>query len=196
MDLKCLALACSPRKEGNTAWLARQVLEECGRAGGETEFLYLADFRCSPCRACGGCYTTGRCVVPDDAGLLFAKILEADRFILAAPVFSMGICAQAKMFIDRAQQFWAAKYLLGREIPADRDKNRPARRGIFVSCAGTRLPGVFDGTLQVARYFFKMLAVDLLAALCYPGVDKEGDIRRHPAAEEEARFFGRKLAEP
>ncbi|MGQ9824496.1 MAG: flavodoxin family protein, partial [Desulfotomaculales bacterium] len=174
MDLKCLALACSPRKKGNTAWLARQALEECGRAGGETELLYLADFRYAPCRACGGCNATGRCVVRDDAGLIFEKILAADRIILAAPIFSMGICAQAKMLIDRAQQFWAAKYLLKRSVLADGEKNRPARRGIFVSCAGTRLPGVFDGAVQVARYFFKMLDVDLLAVLCYSGVDKEG----------------------
>jgi NAD(P)H-dependent FMN reductase len=196
MELRCLAVACSPRKNGNTAWLARQALRECGEAGCRTELLYLADFRYAPCRACGGCNATGRCVVQDDAGLIFEKILAADRIILAAPIFSMGICAQAKMLIDRAQQFWAAKYILKRSVLAEGEKNRPARRGIFVSCAGTRLPGVFDGAVRVVRYFFKMLEVDFLAALCYSGVDSEGEVRGHPVAGEEVRLYGRKLAEP
>ncbi len=189
MGTKCLALACSPRRDGNTALLAGQALEACRRAGGQTEFLFLADYRCAPCRACEGCYATGRCVVDDDAGFLFDRILAADRLILAAPVFSMGICAQAKMFIDRAQQFWAARYLLGKSVVPDRER-RPARRGVFISCAGTTLPGVFDGALQVARYFFKMLEIDLFATLCYAGVDKRGDILKNAAALEEADRVG------
>ena len=189
--LKCLALSASPRKDGNTALLARLALGACAEAGCDVEFLYLVDFRYEPCRACEGCYATGRCVVPDDAGVLYEKILGADRLIFAAPVFSMGICAQAKMLIDRAQQFWAVKYLLGRRVVGD---DRPERRGIFISCAGTTLPGVFDGTVRVARYFFKMLEIRLQAALCYAGVEGRGEIFNNKAALEEVVAQGRLLA--
>jgi multimeric flavodoxin WrbA len=181
MELKCLALACSPRKEGNTALLAGRAIEACLAAGCRTEFLYLADYRYLPCCVCEGCYTTGRRVVKDDAGLIFDKILAADRLILAAPVFSMGICVQAKMFIDRAQQFWAAKYILGKDLIVDQE--RPARRGIF------------DGVIQVARYFFKILEINLTGTLCYTGVDKKGDILKNTATLEEAYRFGQKLSE-
>ncbi len=192
MELKCLALACSPRKDGNTALLAGRALAACQTAGCKTEFLYLADYRYAPCRACGGCYATGRCIVKDDAGLIFDKILVADCLILAAPIFSMGICAQAKMFIDRAQQFWAAKYVLGKSVIAE--KERPARRGILISCAGTTLSGVFDGAIRVVKYFFKMLEINLIATLCYAGVDKKGDILKNPAALEEVYNLGRELS--
>lgn len=193
MELKCLALACSPRREGNTALLAGRAIEACLAAGCETEFLYLADYRYLPCLACEGCYTTGECVVKDDAGLIFDKILAADRLILAAPVFSMGICAQAKMLIDRAQQFWAAKYILGKDLIVDQE--RPERRGIFISCAGTTLPGVFDGAVRVAKYFFKILEIKLTGTLCYARVDKKGDILKNAAALEEAYRFGQRLGE-
>jgi hypothetical protein len=193
MELKCLALACSPRKEGNTALLAGRAIEACLAAGCRTEFLYLADYRYLPCCVCEGCYTTGRRVVKDDAGLIFDKILAADRLILAAPVFSMGICAQAKMFIDRAQQFWAAKYILGKDLIVDQE--RLARRGIFISCAGTTLLGIFDGVIQVVRYFFKILEINLTGTLCYTGVDKKGDILKNTATLEEAYRFGQKLSE-
>jgi len=187
-----LALACSPRKNGNTAALARKALDGCQDAGGVTSYFYLTDYRYSPCRACGACNTTGKCVVKDDAEQLFEKILSCDRFILAAPIFSMGICAQAKALIDRSQQFWAAKYLLDRRLFDE--VSRPRREGIYISCAGTRLSGVFEGALQVVRYFFKMLEIELVAAYCYPGIDAEGEIYKNTAAIQDVYDAGRKLA--
>ncbi|HHW41375.1 MAG TPA: flavodoxin family protein [Syntrophomonadaceae bacterium] len=192
MSLSCVALACSPRKEGNTATLARRAVEGFRAGGGRAELLYLTDHKYAPCRACGACNTTGRCVLRDDAGPLFDRILACDRFILAAPIFSMGICAQAKAFIDRSQQFWANRNRLGRSL--FEGANRPERRGIYIGCAGTRLPNVFDGAVQVVRYFFKILEIEPVAYLCYPGVDTEGEIYGNPAALQEAYEEGKKLA--
>ena len=188
MGLNCLALACSPRRHGNTSILARKALDGCRDAGGKTDFLYLTDYSYVPCRACGGCDKTGKCVVKDDAAQLFEKILACDRFILAAPIFSMGICAQAKGFIDRAQQFWAFKYLLGRRL-----FDSSQRKGIYISCAGTRLPRVFDGALQVARYFFMIMEIELAATCCYPGVDAKGEVGKAPEILEDVYDLGRKL---
>jgi len=189
----CLALACSPRKNGNTSQLAAAALEECRLAGCHTEFIQLTDYHFAPCRACGGCNTTGKCVIKDDARLLFDKILSADRLILAAPIFSMGINAQAKALIDRSQQFWAAKYLLDQKVVDLRD--RPAREGIFLSCAGTNLPGVFDGAIRVVKYFFMITEIKLVKALCYSKVDLKGEILEHPKALAEVKEYGRQLAE-
>jgi multimeric flavodoxin WrbA len=194
MPVKCLALACSPRKNGNTATLARHALENANAAGCQTELLFLTEYDYEPCRACGGCDDTGKCVVDDDAKFLYDKILAADRFILAAPIFSMGICGQAKMFIDRSQKFWAMKYLLGESVV--KDSNRPERRGIYLSCAGTTFTNVFAGAIQVVRYFFKMLEIELLANLCYDNVDAIGAILKKPGAMDEAASYGRILGEP
>lgn len=179
--MKCLALACSPRRGGNTALLAERALDACREGGHETELLQLAEFNYSPCRACDGCFATGKCVVRDDAGFIFEKILAADLFIMAAPVFSMGLCAQAKMLVDRAQQFWAARYVL--DMPVGEPDR--VRHGMFVSCAGTALSGVFDGTVRTVRYFFKMLGIVPDAVLCYKEVDKKGEILQRPQAMDE-----------
>lgn len=188
MDLNCLALACSPRKNGNTAILANKALEGCRDSGGKTELLYLSDYSYSPCRACNACAATGKCVIKDDSEQLFNKILACDRFILAAPIFSMGICAQAKSFIDRSQQFWAYKYILGKKL-----FDNSQRKGIFISCAGTKLPNVFDGALQVARYFFLMMEIELVSTCCYPGIDHIGDIQKTPASLQKVYDLGKKL---
>jgi hypothetical protein len=58
---------------------------------------------------------------------------------------------------------------------------------MFISCAGTRIEGVFDGTVRVARYFFKMLEIRMAGIYCYPGVDRKGDILDNGAALNEIR---------
>lgn len=194
MPLKCLALACSPRKNGNTAILATHALESSGAAGCQTELLYLKNYKSEPCLACGGCDDTGECILEDDAKLLYDKILAADRLILAAPIFSMGINGQAKMFIDRSQKFWARKYLLNERVITESD--RPERRGIYLSCAGSHHANVFAGALQVVKYFFLMLEIKLIASLCYDDVDEPGAILKKPGAMEEVAKYRQILGEP
>ena len=189
---KCIAIACSPRKNGNTAILARQALAGATEAGAEIEFIYLVDYKFAPCRACGGCDKTGRCVVKDDVMQIYEKVLSADSIILAAPIFSMGICAQAKMFIDRAQQFWSTKFLLQRHVIEDEEK-RNARRGIYLSTAGTNLPHVFDGAVQVAKYFFNMLEINLMGTYCYPKIDPPGEVNNYSEVLQEVFAAGKKL---
>jgi len=97
------------------------------------------------------------------------------------------------MLIDRSQQFWATRYLLKQQVIRD-DDFRQKRRGIFISCAGTRLPGVFEGSITVVKYFFKMLEIKLTGTYCYPGIDKKGEILDRAEALEEIRNVAKKLA--
>lgn len=189
----CLAIACSPRKGGNTEILARRALDGAAAAGASTEIIILRDFCCAPCKACDGCYKNGRCVVKDDAVQIFDKILAADGIILAAPIFSMGICAQAKMFIDRSQQFWACKYVLDKPVVEDEERRR-GRLGVFLSVSGAGLPGVFEGAARVVKYFFKMLDINDAGAHCYSKVDKKGEILERPDAMAGVYDAGIKLA--
>jgi len=191
--ITCVALSTSPRRGGNSETLARQALAGARARGARTDLLRLADFRYEPCRACGGCYRTGVCVVPDQAADIFDRLLAADRVILAAPIFSMGICAQAKAIIDRAQRFWATRCLLHRRVIADSGR-RPPRRGIFISTAGSDLPGVFDGARAVARYFFKMLEIEPAGFYGYRGLEEKGDAFANGAALAECFLAGAGLA--
>lgn len=72
---------------------------------------------------------------------------------------------------------------------------RPVRRGIFISAAGTNLKGVFDGSLRVAQYFYKMLEIKLEGSHCYPQTDKKGAILENAQALEDVFLAGKILAE-
>lgn len=191
MAIKCLGIGCSPRSNGNTSLLLERAMQGALDAGAQGETIYLRDYEFSPCIACDGCHRAGQCIVKDEMQILYPKLLEADRLILAAPIFSMGLNALGKSFIDRGQRFWATKYVLHQPVAA-RPKG-PERRGIYLSAAGTDLPGVFDCAIRTVKYYYKMIDVHYLRDYCYCKVDAKGEILSHPSAMHEVYQAGYSL---
>ena len=177
--IKFLGLAASPRRNGNSTILLKEALRGAADAGAETELLLLNSYKFSGCLACDGCFKDGECVINDDMQVIYKKILEADRLALAAPIFSMGMCSQAKAMIDRTQRFWSTRFILKRDVVPDKER-RPPRKGIFISVAGSGHKKVFDGAIQVAKYFFLMLETQFTGEYCYHEIDRKGDILNHP----------------
>lgn len=189
--LKCLGIGCSPRAKGNTSILLERAMDGALAQGAECETIYLRDFKFSPCIACDACMLDGECALKDDMQLIYAKLLHADRLILAAPIYSMGINAMGKALIDRGQRFWSTKYILHSEV-APREAG-PERRAIFLSASGTDLPGVFDCAVRNVRYYFKMLDFVYSGQHCFSKVDRKGEILAKPGALDEVFAAGNEL---
>jgi putative NADPH-quinone reductase len=185
-----LGIAGSPRRDGNTDSLLRAVLQGAEEAGAETEFIALRNLKLGPCIECGRCQRTGRCAVADGVQEVHEKLLAADHVVFAAPIFFVGISAQAKQLVDRCQCFWWQKYVLGTPLFSP---NRPERRGLFVSCCGSELDWMFDGARRVVKAFFNVLEITYAGEVLYKSIDAKGAVRDHPVALEEARAAGRRL---
>lgn len=184
MALSVLGIACSPRRNGNTTRLLIEGLRTAQAEGHITELVFLSDLRITPCQGCGACSGQGICVIDDDISILNEKLIHFDRFILAAPIYFMGVNAQAKIMIDRMQTFWARKYLLGQTLVRP---DGPERIGLFISTAGTHLPNVFECAERSIKVLFHMLDIRYSQACLYSGVDKVGDIKKVPTSLEEIR---------
>ncbi|MDA8441701.1 MAG: flavodoxin family protein [Peptococcaceae bacterium] len=190
-QLKCLGIGCSPRIQGNTSLLLANAMQGAAEAGAKCETIYLRDYKFSPCIACGGCNQAGQCVLKDEMQMIYRQLLDADRIILAAPIFSMGMNALGKGFIDRGQRFWATKYILNQAVAPRPDG--PARLGLFLSAAGTDLPGVFDCAIRGVKYYYKMADIKYLKEFCYSKVDAKGEILNHPNALQDVYQAGQDL---
>ncbi len=187
-----LGIAGSPRRQGNTETLLDWVLEAAQEAGAEVVKIRLRQLNIRGCVACEGCLDDGACVQRDDMQELYPHLREADSIVLAAPIFSMGMAAQAKAMVDRCQPFWAIKYVLRQRVVPE---GRPERRGVYLSAAGTTFDDVFDGARQVADYFFHVLEAKKIGELLCPGVDAKGEIMDFEGAREVAADLGRRLAD-
>lgn len=191
--IKCLGIASSPRFKGNTALLLKEALAGAQEGGAETELIYLRELSFAPCVACNSCFKTGSCIVDDDMRIIYEKLLSADRIILAAPIFSMGMCAQGKSMVDRCQPFWATHHILKKQVISD-IFCRPPRKGFLISTAGSKAPNVFSDAQRVTRYFFDSLEAEYLGDYCYQQVDEAGAILKRPEAIAEVFEAGKNLA--
>jgi multimeric flavodoxin WrbA len=100
-----LAVNGSPRKEGNTELLLREILAELKNNGWETELVKVGGTSIRGCIACQKCFENkdNECSVKKDKfNDVFAKMLKADAMILGSPTYFAAVSADLKALIERA----------------------------------------------------------------------------------------------
>lgn len=122
--MKVVAFNGSPRKEGNTYFAIRTVLDELEKEGIETEIIHVGNKTVRGCLACNACSELRRCVIDSDEVNAWAKkMMEADGILLGAPVHYAGISGTMKSFLDRAFYISdrnALRYKVGASVVAVR----------------------------------------------------------------------------
>jgi multimeric flavodoxin WrbA len=191
MKLKVLGISTSPRAKGNTDLLLREALAGAESTGGKVEYVALRDNNIAPCVECNACYKTGRCRIEDDYQSISQKMIEADRLILATPIFFMTVCAQCKLLIDRCQCLWAHKYVLKEPLISSGPRDR---RGMVIAVGGSKSRKMFGCIQLTMKYFFDVLDMHFTGGLFVNKVEAAGDILNHPTAMKRAYQCGREFA--
>jgi len=192
MAIKVLAFAGSPRRHGNSETLLDWVLAAMEEAGDVAiEKIALTEADVNPCRGCNACEKLNRCVQRDGMDVIHDMIVDADVIILASPIYCMGLCAQMKALVDRAQVFRSRKYVL--KLPVVPPERKGRRLGVFLSTAGQKWDTVFDGSIPSVKCFFHVVEIPAedISYLIVNGVDHAGEINDHPTARDDAVRLGR-----
>jgi len=193
MPIKVLAFAGSPRRHGNSEtlldWVLAAMSEDQDTA---IEKIALTEADINPCRGCNACETLNKCVQRDGMDIIHDKIIEADCIILTSPIFCMGLAAQVKALVDRAQVFRSRKYVL--KLPIVPPERKGKRLGIFLSTAGQTWDYVFDAAIPSVKCFYHVIDIKNadIRYLMINGVDEKGAIEYHPTAKTDAANLGKK----
>ena len=187
--MKVLGIMGSPRVKGNTDLLLDEALKGAQSQSAEIEKIIVDKLKIAPCKEYYGCFRDGNCVIRDDMDNIYPKLLEADRIIIASPMFFYGVTSQLKALIDRCQAIWARKYVLKQKLS---DKER---KGAFIAVGATKGKQLFDGSILVIKYFYQAIEVSYVDELLIRGVDKKGEIKDQPTALSEAFELGKRLAQ-
>jgi multimeric flavodoxin WrbA len=191
MAIVVMGLSGSPHRHGNTETLLDSFLDGASSAGGDVTKVILKELDYTPCRGCNACHKTGECIVKDDAITLFERIFTVDCLAVASPIYSMGITAELKGLIDRAQFIWAQKFILKtRFFP---DEHIRAHKGIFISTAGLSWDNVFDAAFPAITAFFNTVGFEYYDNIIAHEMDRYKGIRGHPTALKEAFEKGAKV---
>lgn len=147
---KLLAIMGSSRRHKNTEVMLDAFISGLAEDW-EVEKFIVTEMDFKRCLACDGCAKDGSCVVRDDMDKIYGIIPEADAMVFAAPIYFNSIPGEAKNLVDRTQNYWTGKYVLGQKGPGD-----PKRPAVFLACGGApSTRDQFIGGQLVMDYFFK-----------------------------------------
>lgn len=182
---RVMVLLGSPRRKGNSAILAARIAKGARSAGAKVETVYLHGLNISPCRSCYAC-RKGRsrgCAIQDHMQPLYAKLVEADAWVIASPVYWFTLSAQMKIFMDRC--FALPAY--GREPFAGK------RIAVAMSYGGE---DPFDsGCVNALRTFqdaFRYTGSEVVG-MVYGSAFRAGEIRRNESLLKAAEGLGKEL---
>jgi multimeric flavodoxin WrbA len=176
ISMKVVGIIASPRgKESRTLQLVNGVLQGAREEGAETELIDVYALHIEYCTACGTCYATGDCTLPDDYPDLFATLMDADGIVLGAPNYIDSVPAPLKAVFDRMADAIHCQMLLG-------------RFGCSVCTAGGSNQ---DRVVEYMNHALSALGVITVGGV---GVAVGRDPGALPGAVEDSVALGRKLA--
>ncbi len=182
---KALVLLGSPRRKGNSAILAEAIAGGAKAAGAALETVFLHPLSIASCRACYACQKpkSKGCAIDDDMQPIYRKMLEADAWVIASPVYWFTMSAQTKLWMDRCLAFGAYA----------KDPFEGKRIALAMSY-GAEDP--FDsGCVNALRTFqdaYRYVGAEIVG-MVYGSAMEPGDIRANKALVKEAKELGKKL---
>jgi multimeric flavodoxin WrbA len=181
---KVVAFLGSPRPRGNTDTLAECVLEGAREVGCEAQSFALRAMNIHPCTGCGYCWRKGRpCIFPDDGGILYEAMSNADVFLFATPVYWYGPTAIMKAFIDRLVVF-------------NKPEGRPKVKGkaaVLVSAWEEQGMKAAEAMVRLFELGFEHLELRFEGSLLYDDMGPKDASLERIGALESARALGRSL---
>ena len=183
-----LVILGSPRRDGNSAALAGRIARGAESADADVETVFLQDLDISPCRGCDTCKEPGStgCVIDDDMQEVYRKLIRADAWVIASPVYWFTMSAQTKIFMDRCYGLTAYA------------ENPFAGKRIAIAMSYGDADAVRSGCVNAIRTFQDAYRYtgSKIVGMVYGSAVKAGEIESNEALMREADELGRRLAAP
>ena len=182
---KILVLLGSPRKKGNSTTLANQIVAGAESAGATAEKIFLHGKDISPCQACYACQQPDSkgCAIDDEMQPIYGKLIEADGWVIASPVYWFSMSAQTKLFLDRCFALPAYK------------KDAFTGKRIAIAMSYGDEDAFNSGCVNALRTFqdsARYVGANLVG-MVYGSAEKPGEIKANDALMRQAVALGKKL---
>jgi multimeric flavodoxin WrbA len=182
---KILVFLGSPRKKGNSTTLANQIVAGAESAGATAETIFLHGKDISPCQACYACQQPDSkgCAIDDEMQPIYGKLIEADGWVIASPVYWFSMSAQTKLFLDRCFALLAYK------------KDAFTGKRIAIAMSYGDEDAFNSGCVNALRTFqdsARYVGANLVG-MVYGSAEKPGEIKANDALMRQAVALGKKL---
>lgn len=162
---KVLAFIGSPRKNGNTATLVREITRGATVAEADVKIYTLYDMTIKPCRGCFFCQKAENCALKDDdMQSVYEDIKKADAIVIGSPIYAYQVTAQTKLLIDR----------LFAIIRKDDGYYKPRfgiKNAALVYSYGEANPDNFKQSFEVNGNLFKVMGLNIIDTIISSGAN-------------------------
>ena len=142
--MKTLIINGSPRPDGNTVALLRELKKYLPGEVVEVSAFYS---NIAPCVDCRGCWKTARCVVDDDMQVICED--DFDNVVVASPVYYGTLPGSVLSLMSRLQPWHAATYFIKEPLV-----QRPKKAAAILTAGGK---GNQERAFHHLRALFRML---------------------------------------
>jgi multimeric flavodoxin WrbA len=180
-----LVILGSPRRKGNSSTLAARISRGAKSAGAEVETVFLHALKISPCRGCNTCQKDDSqgCAIKDGMQEIYPKLIKADAWVIASPVYWFTMSAQTKIFMDRCYGLLAY------------GENPFAGKRIAIAMSYGGEDPVKSGCVNALRTFQDAYryAGSKIVGMVYGSATDAGEIANNAALLQEAEELGKRL---
>jgi len=186
-EYKVVALLGSPRKKGNSTTIANQIIKGAESNGAVVDSFYLNSMKIKPCQGCYSCQKPDAkgCAVDDDMQTIYPKLRQAERWIIASPVYWFSMSAQTKLFMDRCFAMWNDA----------RDENWLKGKKIAIAMSYGDSDAFNSGCVNALRSFQDAYAYvgARIVGMVYGSAESPGEIASNTGLMTQAEELGQRL---
>lgn len=179
MAQNILVVNGSPRRGGNTEFLANAFVEGAREKGHNVTVFPVGSMNIRGCIDCKYCFEhDAECSQKDDMQLIYPDFAKADMIVFASPIYYYGFTAQIKAFIDRMYAYAQKRYHV-------------TSAALLILCGDTD-PQVLEPAIAEYRGFIGYMELEDKGVVRGTGLNDRGDIAG-AACLAEAKALGRSI---
>jgi multimeric flavodoxin WrbA len=174
--MKLVAINGSPRKDGNTAAMLKEIVALAEKKGIQTRYFNLVDLKIADCKGCQNCKTNEACAQKDDMFPVIEAMQESEFVLLGSPVYMGDETGLMKCMADRLYCLLAP----GEKGGKYKTRLAPGKKVmLLMTCGLVNGDKIYNYILT--RYFkllVQMLEFDDYHSYIIAGVDPDVDVRK------------------
>lgn len=142
--MRTLIINGSPRKDGDTSALIKELKKHLGG-----DFLELSAYynKIAPCNDCRSCWKKKGCVIKDDMELIYSD--DFDTVVIATPLYMSGLPGPLVSLASRFQSYYATKRFIKEPM------NIKPKHAILIIVGGG--DGRPDPAIDLTKWMFRYM---------------------------------------
>jgi multimeric flavodoxin WrbA len=189
--MRVIAINGSPRKNGNTATMLKEILAGAAEKGADTRFIHLNDLKMKGCQGCLFCRENlGQCAQKDDFQDVLEEMKKCDAVALGTPIYAFNVTGQFKCFLDRC--FCFTEHI--EESDTYRSVLPGGKKIAFVTSQGDDNPESYRHIIDYLQLLLSFLSNTSTEVITQAGTEDKDSARKDATLMERSRAVGRSLA--